>query len=271
MKNKNIIITVLIVILGQNVSWGLWISQRGMKLRLIDKETKEPIKGALLINSYFCSAVSFDPGSEIYGTKVFTSDENGEITIPRYFRVTWPWNGFYEQGFRIYTIGYESIWGSVSDEVTLSFDPFNTFKKIGIEEGKQVYINKKKPLHRRIIDENKKIRIEENAAGYRMIVLMKEPLDDLEIQLVPIKEEEVYLRNLQEMGYLPWDSDINQHEDEKQRLILYIKNCDEFLKRYPNSKEKSSIIRDVSQTYRKYLGDNENAEKYYNMLDKKDK
>ena len=275
MKNKNLICLALIVFLIKGVSWGFWISQRGMKLRLVDKETKEPIKGALLINCYLCSTLAFDSASNRYETKTFNSDENGEITIPGYFRVTWPWEGFYEQGFSIFTIGYESIRGSISVSNRPSYVPLNWYDEAGLQNGNQIYISNKNPKNLRIIDEKNKISVEESSGGYMTIVSMKEPLKYLEIQMVPIKDEKAYLDNLGEMGISPFGLGLNPNEekDEEMKQIIikthkfYIKNCDEFLKRYPNSVHRNDIISDIEHVYKEFLLDNENAEKYYNMLD----
>jgi len=160
MKNRNFIITALLIFFTQGLSWGIWINQPEMKIKLIDKRTKEPIKNALVCNWYSCKRVSFpELTGANYGFKLYRTDDKGEIVIPDYFRITSPFDIFNGQVIQIYSISYLQVLVIIDkDDYHVSL---NNYILKSNENGKSIYVNKDNEKNKLIVDEKNKVAIQE--------------------------------------------------------------------------------------------------------------
>ena len=267
MKNRKLIITTLIVFLTQGLSWGIWINQPEMKIKLVDKETKEPIKGAFIINGYLCYRVCFPEAfSVVYEYKLYRTDDKGEIVIPDYFRITSPLDIFDSQHVSIYSTSYLKVSVTINKNLR-PLDVWEDYALKGKEAGKSIYVWKKDEKHRLIIDEKNKVAIHENlsedSAG--VTVRLREPMAYLEIPMSAIKDDEMYYKSLENLFFRPRndkEEDVKSIYDELAKYV--IKDFKEFLKRYPNSIYKYDVLKKIAQIYEDELNDKETAIKYRN-------
>jgi len=84
-----VLMSLLLIVFLNTTCFGGWLiySKSGFKGRILDAETKEPIKGVVVTAAYWADALVGGPGGgnpKIIHIKEALTDEKGEFTIPSY-------------------------------------------------------------------------------------------------------------------------------------------------------------------------------------------
>ena len=116
MGYKNVLSNFVLLLGLVATSFGAYINQPGIKIKVVDKDTKQPITTALVYNQYIVCTVP--EGYNYYGKKHLKTDRNGEVSIESYFRITWPWELYDGQSIYIRSVGYVPV--SINVNVGLS-------------------------------------------------------------------------------------------------------------------------------------------------------
>ncbi len=94
-----------------HASW-LFYYKPEFKGRVIDKETKEPIEGAVVAVYYKKNTYNLGGGStRVIHTREVLTNKNGEFVIPSYFTIISPFTTSDAAGFIIYKPGYRGYPG----------------------------------------------------------------------------------------------------------------------------------------------------------------